>query len=148
MNPPKNNGNEENKPTKPAETAGDVIYLKITSGTTATQLAAKKLVKKYKNLARKKPFKRTPPATYDTAKVNDEDINNLDTIAELETGKNEQIAAKKISEKYKQSRAKKRKIVLVEEHEEKVLLPKRKGEDTLKTNTYIFAKKIKDKYKK
>ena len=101
FNPPKNNANDENKPTEPAEAAGDVIDLKKTSGTTAAQLATKKLVKKYRNLARKKPFKRLPPATDDTAEINDEDINNLDTIAKLEPGKNAQIAAKKISEKYK-----------------------------------------------
>ena len=46
FNPPKNNVNNENKPTEPAETAGDVTDLKKASGMTAAQLAAKKLVKK------------------------------------------------------------------------------------------------------
>ena len=52
-------------------------------------------------------FKRRPPAT-DAPETNDEDINTLDTIAKLEPGKNAQISAKKISEKYKKIRAKKR----------------------------------------
>ena len=75
-------------------------------------------------------------------------MNNLDTIAKLEPGKNAQIAAKKISEKYKKIRAKKRKIVLLEEPVEIVVLSKRKRKDVLKTNTYIAAKKISHKYKK
>ena len=75
-------------------------------------------------------------------------MNNLDTIAKLEPGKNAQIAAKKISEKYKKIRAKKRKIVLLEEPVEIVVLSKRKRKDVLKTDTYIAAKKISHKYKK
>ena len=143
-NAPKNNMNDENKPTELAETAGNVIDLKKTIAATATHPAAKKRVKKYRNLARKKPFKKSPD---DTAKINDEDINNLDTITKLEPGKNAQIAANKISKKYEKIRAKKRKIILVEEPEEIVVLLPQKREDPLKTNTYIAAKKISNKYK-
>ena len=48
--PPKNNENN-NLATEPVD---DVIDLKKTSGTTATQLVAKNLVRKYRNLAKKK----------------------------------------------------------------------------------------------
>ena len=46
-----------NQPEKPI---GDVIDLKTTSGTTAKQLTAKNIVQKYRNLARKRPYKRPP----------------------------------------------------------------------------------------
>ena len=71
--------------------------LKKTSG---TQLAAKKIVKKYKNTARKKPY-TIPPRAVDAETNNDEisgredPINCLDDIAELQPSKKAQIAAKK-----------------------------------------------------
>ena len=86
-------------------------------------LSLNKLLKKYRNLARKKLFKRPPPAT-DAPETNDEDINSLDTTAKLELGKNVQIAAKKSVKNIKKIRAKKQKMILVEEPEEIVVLPK------------------------
>lgn len=69
-------------------------------------------------MARRKPYKRSPPAVDGTEPENDEiseckdTINTLETIAVLQPGKNAQLAAKKISEKDKKIReAKKRKNI-------------------------------------
>ena len=65
-------------PTKKDAGIGDIINLKKTS---STQLEAKKIVKKYRNLTTS--------------------IIDLNNIAKLKPGKRAQIAAKKISQKYK-----------------------------------------------
>lgn len=65
-------------PIKKDAGVGDIINLKKTS---STQLEAKKIVKKYRNLATS--------------------IIDLNNIAKLKPGKRAQIAAKKISQKYK-----------------------------------------------
>ena len=65
-------------PIKTDAGVGDIINLKKTS---STQLEAKKIVKKYRNLATS--------------------IIDLNNIAKLKPGKRAQIAAKKISQKYK-----------------------------------------------
>ena len=78
--------------------------------TRGTQLAAKKIIKKYRNLARKKPYKRPPPRTETTEFVdletidynNDTSIDDLnDIVCNSKKGKNPQLAAKKIFKKYK-----------------------------------------------
>ena len=91
----KNNKNTEKTDSK-VDTVGD-IDLKKASG---MQLAAKNIVKKYSNLVRKKLYCRPPPIA--TVDVNNEEvsdtedtINCLDAIAEVQPGKNAQIAAKK-----------------------------------------------------
>ena len=86
-------------------TGVDNINLKKTSG---AQLAAKKIVKKYRNLATKKPPVTTEFGNLETIDYNkDTSINDLNDIAKLKPGKSAQIAAKKISEKYKKIRSKK-----------------------------------------
>ena len=61
-------------------------------------------------MARRKPYKRSPPVVDGTEPENDEiseskdTINTLETIAVLQPGKNAQLAAKKISEKDKKIR--------------------------------------------
>ena len=57
FNAPKNNNNNENNNNLPIEPVGDIIDLKKTSATTATPLAAKNLVRKYRNLAKKSHIK-------------------------------------------------------------------------------------------
>ena len=80
----------------------------------ATQLVAKNIAKKYRNLVRKKPYKRPPAGVVERKTKNDDisdgedTLNTFDTIAELQPGKNAQIAAKNISEKYKKMREAKR----------------------------------------
>ena len=69
-------------PIKTDAGVGDIINLKKTS---STQLEAKKIVKKYRNLATS--------------------IIDLNNIAKLKPGKRTQIAAKKISQKYKKIRS-------------------------------------------
>ena len=69
-------------PTKKDAGIGDIINLKKTS---STQLEAKKIVKKYRNLTTS--------------------IIDLNNIAKLKPGKRAQIAAKKISQKYKKIRS-------------------------------------------
>lgn len=108
FNVPKNDvsNNDDNNienNNKAAEPVGGVIDLKKSSG--ATQVAAKNIVEKYRNLARKKPYKRPPPAVIE-AETNDDEISNkedtintLDTIAELQPSKNTQTATKKFTEK-------------------------------------------------
>ena len=98
-----NDGNNIENNNKAAEPVGGVIDLKKSSG--ATQVAAKNIVEKYRNLARKKPYKRPPPAAIE-AETNDDEISNkegtintLDTTAELQPGKNTQTATKKFTEK-------------------------------------------------
>ena len=53
-----NNNDNNNNNNKPTEPVGDIIDLKKSSD--ATQLVAKNIVRKYRNLARKKPYKRLP----------------------------------------------------------------------------------------
>ena len=99
----RNNNNKETKTD-----IGENIYQKKTS---SGQIAAKKLVKKYRNLARKKPYKRpiSAPTVDVTEEVSDNEdtINDIDNIATLQPGRNAQIVVKKISEKYKKMRSKK-----------------------------------------
>ena len=73
--------------------------------TRGTQLAAKKIIKKYRNLARKKPYQRPPPRTetteFDDLETidynNDTSINDLnDIVSNTKKGKNTQLAANKI----------------------------------------------------
>ena len=74
----------------------------------ATKITAKNIIKKYRNLARKKPYK-IPSISY-TEPANTEEIDRTDTIETLEDisslqpGKRAQSAAKKTSEKYKKMR--------------------------------------------
>ena len=70
-----------------------------------TQLVAKKIIKKYRNLARKKLYQRPPPLT-ETTEFDDLetiDYNNgisiddlSDMVSNSRKGKNTQLAAKKI----------------------------------------------------
>ena len=83
---------------------GETIDLKKTSGAT---IAAKNIVKKYRNLARIKPYRKRPARIFTEDNNDVEDIIDLGDIATLEPSKNAQIAAKKISEKYKNMRNKK-----------------------------------------
>ena len=71
-------------------------------------MAAKKIIKKYRNLARKKPYRRPPPRTetteFDDLETidynNDTSINDLnDIVSNTEKGKNNQLAANKIFKK-------------------------------------------------
>ena len=107
------NNNNNNK--QPAEPIWGVIDLKTTSGATPKQLVAKNIVGKYRNLARKKQYKRPPLFVDETEPHNDQisdredTINALEDIAVLQPGKNAQLAAKKISDKYKKIREAKRK---------------------------------------
>ena len=84
---------------------GETIDLKKTSGAT---IAAKNIVKKYRNLARKKPYRKRPAIIFTEDNNDVEDIIDLGDIATLKPSKNAQIAAKKISEKYKNIRNKKK----------------------------------------
>ena len=73
---------------------------------------AKNIVKKYRKLARKNPYGRPLPSdAVDTVdnEISDNQnvINDLDVIANLQPGRNAQIAAKKISEICKKIRSKK-----------------------------------------
>ena len=73
----------------------------------ATKITAKNILKKYRNLARKKSYK--VPNTSLTEPTNAEDVDRADTIetlddiARLQSGKSAQLAAKKLSEKYKKN---------------------------------------------
>ena len=73
-------------------------------------MVAKKIIKKYRNLARKKPYQKPPPLTetneFDDLETidynNDTNINDLnDIVSNTKKGKNTQLAAKKILQKYK-----------------------------------------------
>ena len=82
------------------------IDLRKTSG---MQLAAKNTVKKYRNLARKKPYGRPPPlatVAVENEVVRDKEdiLNDLDAIVELQSERNVQTTAKRIKEKYKKMR--------------------------------------------
>ena len=74
----------------------------------ATKITAKNIIKKYRNLARKKPYK-IPSISY-AEPENTEEIHRTDAvetsenIASLQPSKSAQLAAKKISEKYKKMR--------------------------------------------
>ena len=85
----------------PAEKAdvGETIDLKKTSG---ASIAAKNIVKKYRNLARKKPYGKRPARIFTEDNNNNvEDIVDLVDIVTLKPNKNAQIAAKKITENIK-----------------------------------------------
>ena len=79
------------------------------------QITAKKIVKKYRNLARKKTYQRPPPNTVDDlADLEKIDYNNDTNIRELndiasgpKKNKNVQTTAKKIKRKYKKLAKKK-----------------------------------------
>ena len=87
---------------------GDLINLKKTGG---TQLAAKKILKKYRNLARRKPYQR-PSASAATTEFDDLETvnyNNNTSISGLNhivsgtrKNMNAQKTAKKMLQKYKQ----------------------------------------------
>ena len=73
-------------------------------------MAAKIIIKKYRNLARKKPHQMPPPRTetieFDDLETidynNDTNIDDLnDIVSKSKKGKNTQLAAKKIFKKYK-----------------------------------------------
>ena len=83
---------------------GESINLKKTRG---VSIAAKNIVKKYRNLARKKPYGKRPSTVVVKDNNDPNDIIDLEDIAMLRPNKNAQIAAKKISEKYKNIRNKK-----------------------------------------
>ena len=74
----------------------------------ATKIAAKNIIKKYRNMARKTPYKVLNIVLEEPS--NAEDIDRVDTIetlddtATLQPGKKAQLAAKKISEKYNKMR--------------------------------------------
>ena len=93
----------------------DNINLKKTSG---AQITAKKIVKKYRNLARKKTYQRLLPPSEnnfnDFTDLETVDYNNDTSISDLndiasgpKKNKNAQIAAKKIVQKYKKLAKKK-----------------------------------------
>ena len=84
---------------------GETIDLKNTSRPT---IAAKNIVKKYRNLVRKKPYSKKPARSFTEDNNDVEDIIDLGDIATLKPSKNAQIAAKKISGKYKDIRNKKK----------------------------------------
>ena len=89
---------DENVPAEKAD-IGETIDLKKTSG---ASFAAKKIIKKYCNLVRKKPYEKSPLPTSFVEENNDpEDIIGLGDIATLKPNKNAQIAVKKITKKYK-----------------------------------------------
>ena len=96
---------DENVPAEKAD-IGETIDLKKTSG---ASFAAKNIMKKYRNLARKKPYEKRPvPTSVVEENNNPEDIIDLGDIATLKPNKNAQIAAKKITEKYKDMQQKKK----------------------------------------
>ena len=74
----------------------------------ATKITAKNIIKKYRNMARKTPYKVLNIVPEEPS--NAEDIDRVDTIetlddtATLQPGKKAQLAAKKISEKYNKMR--------------------------------------------
>ena len=89
---------DDSVPAKKAD-VGETIDLKKTSG---ASIAAKNIVKKYSNLARKKPYGKRPARIFTEDNNNDvEDIVDLWNIATLKPNKNAQIAAKKITENIK-----------------------------------------------
>ena len=88
------------------------VTLSICKKKTGTQLAPKKIIKKYRNLARKKPYQTPPPQTetteFDDLETidynNDTSINDLnDIVSNTKKGKNTQLAANKILKKYKKT---------------------------------------------
>ena len=83
---------------------GESINLKKTSG---VSVAAKNIVKKYRNLARKKPYGKRPSTVVAKENNDPNDIIDVEDIGMLRPNKNAQIAAKKISEIYKNIRNKK-----------------------------------------
>ena len=89
---------DDNVSVKKAD-VGETIDLRNTSGAT---IVAKNIVKKYRNLARKKPYSKRPARIFTEDNNDVEDIIDLGEIATLKPSKNAQIAGKKISEKYKE----------------------------------------------
>ena len=113
---------------------------------------AKNVVKKYRKLSGKKPYGRPPPRdAVDTVNNeisdNEDTINDLDVIANLQPGRNAQIAAKKISEKYKKIRSKK-----IERAESLKIVELSSDDDEIvgavsNISAQPAAKKIRQKYK-
>ena len=74
----------------------------------ATKITAKNIVNKYRKMARKSPYKvsdivlEEPSDTEEIDKI--DTIETLEDIAALQPDKNAQLAAKKISKKYKKIR--------------------------------------------
>ena len=136
----------------------DLIDLKKTSG---TQLAAKKNIKKYRNLARKKPYKRPPPRTetdFDDLETidynNDTNISDLNGItSSSKKNKNTKIAAKKILQKFEKIAQKKTPLSFnltdVADAETVDYNNDTNISDVLSSKgAQIAAKKISDKYRK
>ena len=80
----------------------DNTNLKKTSG---AKIPAKKIIKKYKNLARKKPYQRPSVIVNDDfddlEKVDYNNHTNIIDLNNLKRTKNAQVAARKILQKYK-----------------------------------------------
>ena len=77
--------------------------------TSSASNVAKNIVKKYRDLARKKPYKIRPARIFTEDNNNDvEDIIDLGDIETLKPSKNVQIAAKKITKKSKNLSSKKK----------------------------------------
>ena len=70
-------------------------------------MAEERIVKIYRNLAKKKPYGKRPTRIFTEDNNDVEDIIDLDDIATLKPSKNAQIAAKTITEKYKDMHNKK-----------------------------------------
>ena len=109
----------QNQSKKQQQILATILGLKLRTLTLkktdlAKKINAKNIAKKYRKMVRKTPY--AVPQISLTETTNPEDIDRsktmeiLDDIATLEPGKNAQIAAKKISERYKKIReTKKRK---------------------------------------
>ena len=90
-----NNSNNINTEKSDTDTTENIDLKKIV----VCKKAAINIVEKYKNLARKKPYSRPPPQVAvdvpdDEVGKNEDTINDLDAIANLQPGRNAQIAAK------------------------------------------------------
>ena len=90
-----NNSNNINTEKSDTDTTENIDLKKIV----VCKKAAINIVEKYKNLARKKPYSRQPPQVAvdvpdDEVGKNEDTINDLDAIANLQPGRNAQIAAK------------------------------------------------------
>ena len=79
----------------------------------ASKITARNIVNKYRKMARKRPY--NVPSIVLEEPSNTKDLDQVDTIealndiAALQPGKNAQLAAKKISEKYKKNEGSKQK---------------------------------------
>ena len=99
-----NEGLKDDKFSIEKANVGETIDLKKNSG---AAIVAKSIVKKNRNLARKKPYGKRLAKIFTEDNNNDiEDIIDLGDIPTLKPSKIAAIAAKKISEKYKDMRNK------------------------------------------